>query len=416
MAAMSIYKVLRKTERFGVSFRVCDSNGVGVRSCDQFLAELSLRDCSVYTQRAYAIGLAHFFTWLHSSGVDPDHVTRQAVGNYIGEFGRGTKQGAVSARSAQHPRQPRTINHRLSVLASYFKYCIRRDTEDARGPWKGRINPASGNPLTEELSHGMIGRDLPLRKRQRDGFRRRIPRTLPEILEPAAIQQLIDTAASFRDKAILILMSRTGQRIGDWSAVAGRHGILGMALEDVDRKRRFVTVRLKGARDQHRVPVTDDFWPIYDEYLRTERHAAPDVHAVWIASRKGQGKPLCYASFESALRYIGRKAGISVHPHLFRHTLAQGVLETTGNIKVAQEILGHSHLSTTADLYLRVDQHAMVTALVAAKSSTERAKKQHSWPPVKAAQYVFEYDDETIAELERTIAQASAVEPPRGDS
>jgi hypothetical protein len=57
------------------------------------------------------------------------------------------------------------------VLASYFEYCIRRDTEDGRGPWKGRINPASGNPLTEELSHGMMGRDLPPRKRQRDGFR-----------------------------------------------------------------------------------------------------------------------------------------------------------------------------------------------------------------------------------------------------
>ena len=93
-----------------------------------------------------------------------------------------------------------------------------------------------------------------------------------------------------------------------------------MELEDIDRKRRFITVRLKGARDQHRVPVTDDFWPIYEEYLRTERRAAPDVDAVWIASRKGQGKPLRYASFESALRYIGRKAGISVHPHLFRHT------------------------------------------------------------------------------------------------
>jgi hypothetical protein len=39
----------------------------GVGSCDQFLAELSLRDCSVYTQRAYAIGLAHFFSWLHAS-------------------------------------------------------------------------------------------------------------------------------------------------------------------------------------------------------------------------------------------------------------------------------------------------------------------------------------------------------------
>jgi site-specific recombinase XerD len=425
MAAMSIYNVLRKTERFGESFRICDSKGAGVGSCDQFLTELSLRDCSVYTQRAYAIGLAHFFSWLHVSGGDPDQVTRQIVGSYITEFARSAKQGAVATHSAQKPRQPRTINHRLSVLASYFEHCIRRDTGDGRGPWKGRINPASGNPLTEELRHGMIGRDLPARQRQRNGFRRRIPRTLPKILEPAAIQKLIDSAGSYRDKAILILLSRAGQRIGDWSPVAGRHGILGMELEDVDRKRRLITVRLKGARDQHRVPVTDDFWPIYEQYLRTERQGAPDVHAVWIASRKGQGKPLRYASFESALRYasfesalryLGRKAGISVHPHLFRHTLAQGVLDTTGNIKVAQEILGHSHLSTTADLYLRVDQQAMVTALERAKANTGRAKKHHSWPSAKAAQYVFSYDDETISELERAIAQAAGVDPTGGDS
>ena len=98
MAAMSIYKVLRKAERFGASFRVCDSKDAGVGSCDQFLTELSLRDCSVYTQRAYALGLAHFFSWLHASGGDPDRVTRQIVGSYITEFARGAKQGAVGAR------------------------------------------------------------------------------------------------------------------------------------------------------------------------------------------------------------------------------------------------------------------------------------------------------------------------------
>src|SRR5258708_20600171 len=103
MGGMSTCRVLRRTEPFGVSFRVCDSNGAGIGSCDQFLTELSLRDCSVYTQRAYAIGLAHFFSWLHASGGDPDQVTRQAVGIYITEFARGTKQGAVGARGTQKP-------------------------------------------------------------------------------------------------------------------------------------------------------------------------------------------------------------------------------------------------------------------------------------------------------------------------
>jgi hypothetical protein len=46
--------------------------------------------------------------------------------------------------------------------------------------------------------------------------------------------ELIDTAGSYLDKSILTLLSRAGQCIGDWSPVAGRHGVLGVELEDVD--------------------------------------------------------------------------------------------------------------------------------------------------------------------------------------
>ena len=343
-------------------------------------------------------------------------MTRQIVGSYIAEFARDSRQGAITSDRARKGRQPRTINHRISVLSSYFDYCIRCDTEDGRGPWNGRINPASGNPLAEVPRHGMMGRDLPQHRSHRDGFRRRVPRAIPRCLDPSDIQKLIDTASSWRDKAILTLLSRAGQRIGDWSTLAGRHGVLGMALDDIDRRRRTVIVRLKGARDEHRVPVSDDFWPLLDKYLSAERRAPSGLTALWVAARKGQGKPLTYTTFESSLRYIARKAGVAVHPHLFRHTLAQGVLDTTGNIKVAQEILGHAHLSTTADLYMRVDQHAIVTALAAVKTGSERSRTQRTWPSRKAAQYAFDYDDQTVAELERTIEQASRLEPGEEES
>ena len=406
---MAIYSVQREAEGFPTLYRVCDARGVSVGSCDQFLTELSQRDCSVYTQRAYAIGLAHFFNWLHHAGGDPDHVTRQTLGNYIAEFAQSGRQGAVTSSHTDKARQPRTINHRISVLSSYFDYCIRCDTEDGHGPWNCRVNPASGNPLADVPRHGMMGRDLPQHAPHRDGFRRRAPRVVPPRLDPSEVQKLINTASSWRDKAILTLLSRTGQRIGDWSTIAGRHGILGMTLEDLDRKRHTITVRLKGARDEHRVPVTDDFWPLLDRYLSTERRTSAYASALWIAARKGHGKPLSYATFESSLRYIARKAGVAVHPHLFRHTLAQGVLDTTGNIKVAQEILGHAHLSTTADLYMRVDQHAMVSALAAVKTGAERSVGERTWPSRKEAQYAFDYDDQTITELERTIDQASGL-------
>jgi hypothetical protein len=191
MAAMSIYKVLRKAPRFGPSFRVCDSTDAGVGSCDQFLNELSLRDA--------------------------DQVTRQIVGCYITEFARGAKQGAVATRSAQKPRQPRTINHRLSVLASYFEYCIRGDTEDGRGPGKGRINPASGNPLTEELRHGMIGRDLPVRQKQRDGFR------LPDQRDRSAHGSR-SRPAEYCAIGPAGSISAGGYRVIDWNSSGHRRG------------------------------------------------------------------------------------------------------------------------------------------------------------------------------------------------
>lgn len=139
---MAIYGAQRASEGFSASFRVCDARGVSVGSCDQFLIELDRRDCSAYTQRAYAIGLAHFFNWLDHTGGDPDHVTRQIVGKYISEFARGSRQGAIRSDSVRKARQPRTINHRISVLSSYFDYVIRCDTENVRGPWNGRVNPA----------------------------------------------------------------------------------------------------------------------------------------------------------------------------------------------------------------------------------------------------------------------------------
>lgn len=397
---MPTYLAKRSSDETGAHFGVYDGDGRVVPLCDEFLFQLRLRDCSVYTQRAYALGLAHFFTWLVSNSVEPERVTRQIIGRYIADFGESEPHGAVATRTAAKTRSARTVNHRLSVLASFFDFHIRRDTEDGTGPWCGRMNPASGKLLDRELRHGMMGRDLPPRTRQRDGFRRRVPHEVPKRIEPEDVQRLIDAASSFRDKAILTLLCRTGQRIGDWNESAGRHGILGMSLSDVDRKRGLIVVRLKGARDEHRVPVTDDFWPVYERYLKEERRTAEDCEALWIALRKGRGKPLSYAAFESSLRYIGGKAGVPVHPHLFRHTLAQGVLDLTGNLKVAQEILGHAHISTTADIYTRVDPVSLVTALAAVKSSFNATSDPTVPAPSEERRYVFAYDADTIAELE----------------
>ena len=397
--------------------RVVGPDHTPIKAINDFLSYLEQCARSPYTVRAYARGLAHFVGWLHDAGVDIDAVTRPVIGQYIGAFGRGSTHRASTRRTADRPvtnaplgeraqvhegRQARTVNHRLSVLASYFAFRIRQDDGRGQGVWCRHSNPVS-TPDEGMVHHRLTGRDQPARERRRE-FRRRVSRRLPARLDPLLIERLIATAVSWRDKAILTLLCRTGQRIGDWSNVNGRHGLLGMTLSDVDERHQTITVRLKGARQDHRIPVTDDFWPLFRRYLQTERRTPARTAAAWVAQRRGHGVPLSYGAFESALRALGRKVGATVRAHQFRHTFAQGVMEITGNLQVTQALLGHAHLSTTADLYLTVDPRALVDAVAAVKARTDAARA----PPDQSAdspraRYAFAYDEMTIDELEQAM-------------
>ena len=420
IVAMSIYKV-ETTPGECLPFQVRGPGGTPVPEINEFLAYLSTCGRSAYTLHSYAIGLAHFFGWLRESGKQVDDVTRHVVEQYIAAFSHGQKFRPAVRRvpetspvekdnrikQSDERRRPRTINHRLSVLASYFAFCIHRDQDLGSGAWFQRANPLP-SPVSTEGRHGLPGRDRLPRGRARE-FRRRVPREIHQTLDPVQAEQLIHAAISYRDKSILTLLFRTAQRIGDWNNVAGRHGVLGMVLADVDERRKTITVRLKGDRDEHRVPVTDDFWPLFHRYLREERGATTATSAAWLGLRRGQGKPLTYVAFESSLRYVSRKTGVRVHAHLFRHTLAQAVMETTGNLKVAQELLGHAQLSTTADLYMHVDHGALAEAVTAVKSIFDHAKSQPGGiTPTEQPSgecYAFAYDQTTIEELEKAAAQ-----------
>ena len=367
---------------------------------DGFVAWLAAKGCGSYTQRSYGQGAAHFARWLDERGVELDAIGRATVVEYVADFRRG--DGGGLGRAA------RTVNHRVSVLAALFEYWTQLD----RQRWVGREAPVPGVRSVIEGSHGMPGRDA-VRRGRRAELRARVPRQVPRRVEPEVAVALIKAARSWRDKALLTLLWRSGQRVGDWSEVHGRHGVLGLSLGDLDRRSGSVMVRLKGARDQHRVPVADDFWPLFARYVSEERGLGEPTDAAWVALRKGRGRPLSYATFESQLRALSRRIGVSVTAHMFRHALAQALVDTAG-LKVAQEVLGHAHVSTTAASYAQVDEQAMVRALARVNDLADLAARR-SVPtvaggdrPGSLAGFAFDYDLETARELD---AAASAPGP-----
>jgi hypothetical protein len=86
---------------------------------------------------------------------------------------------------------------------------------------------------------------------------------------------------------------------------------------------------------------------------------------------------------------------------MFRHALAQAVVDVAG-LKVAQEMLGHAHISTTADTYSHVDEQAMVAAVARARDLFDlQAGTGRSGDRRQTAKgYVFPYDASTLEELD----------------
>jgi site-specific recombinase XerD len=341
--------------------------------------------------------LAHFLEWAAARRVRLVHVERVDVAAYVGEFARNEVDGVAAGRAAP------TVNHRVSALGSFFGWLIDRDRLADAGPWLDRVSPVPPGSAAMAGSHGMPGRDAPQRGRSGE-LRRRVAHRLPARAEPAAVAALVGAARSSRDRALLTLLWRCGQRIGDWSEEHGRHGVLGMRLGDLDRVSSTVVVALKGARDEHRVPVSADFWPHFAAYVREERGLGAPEDPAWVALRRGRGRPLGYATFESQLRELGRRAGVRVTAHMFRHALAQALVDTAG-LKVAQEVLGHANVSTTARAYCRVDEAAMVAALSAAHEVLDR----RDTPPATGGSggFMFDYDADTLADLDHAATGAT---------
>lgn len=357
----------------------------------RFLESLAARGRSSYTMRSYALGLAHFLEWFAARAIRLADVGRAELADYVAGFARNEVDGVPVGRAAA------TVNHRVSALASFFGWLIERDGLAGTGAWLGRTSPVPPGSAAMAGGRGMPGCDAPRRGR-RGELRRRVPQRLPARAEPDAVAAVLEAARSARDRALVTLLWRCGQRIGDWSEEHGRHGVLGMRLGDLDRRSSTIVVALKGARDEHRVPVSADFWPLFATYVREERGLGGPEDPAWVALRRGRGRPLSYATFETQLRELGRRAGVRVTAHMFRHALAQAVVDTAG-LKVAQELLGHANVSTTARTYCRVDEAAMVRALEAAREVLDTPAADAA--AGTAGRFVFDYDPETLAELEQ---------------
>ena len=194
------------------------------------------------------------------------------------------------------------------------------------------------------------------------------PRGLPKALSPEAAGQLLDAPAEtppdIRDKAMFEIAYSSGLRLAE---------LVGLDLAHADAIRRDaeVTVTGKGSKTRS-VPVGAKARAAIDAWLEVRALLArPTVPALFVGAR---GERIAPGVVRARLARWAVRAGLPLHlhPHVLRHSFATHLLQSSGDLRAVQEMLGHSSISTT-QVYTHLDFQYLAKAYDAAHP---RAKKK----------------------------------------
>jgi integrase/recombinase XerC len=215
---------------------------------------------------------------------------------------------------------PRSIQRRLSAVRGFYEFLVRERAVPSRNPALEIRAPKTRRRLPETLDADQMGRLL------------EIP---------------LGDALVARDRAIMELLYSSGLRLAE---------LVGLNVGDLDLKDRTVRVVGKGKKERI-VPVGTEALSALTRWLKERTSSATSAETALFLSRDGDR--ISHRAVQARVAYWARRQGVSlrVYPHLFRHSFASHLLESGGDLRGVQELLGHADISTT-QIYTHLDfQH-----------------------------------------------------------
>lgn len=267
----------------------------------------SERRLSPHTRAAYARDLAALAAWC---AAQPLTRWQQLDTQHVRMF---------AARSHAQGLDPRSVRRRLAALRTFFGFLVREGVLK-RNPGLEVRAPKAAKRLPNTLDVDQIGRLLSL--------------------QPA---HTLDV----RDLAIMELFYSSGLRLAELTA---------LGLHDIDLADRTVRVLGKGAKTRI-VPVGSKAVEALRRWLKVRGELAPGSELALFVGRNG--RRVGERNLQLRIARHARAQGLPqhVHPHLFRHSFATHLLESSRDLRGVQELLGHANIGTT-QIYTHLDfQH-----------------------------------------------------------
>jgi integrase/recombinase XerC len=188
---------------------------------------------------------------------------------------------------------------------------------------------------------------------------------LPKALSPDEAGRLMEVEGggrlAARDKAILELFYSSGLRLSE---------LTGLAVRDVNLRDATVQVTGKGSKTRI-VPVGRHAIEALKDWLAHRENVVPPGEAALFVAQSG--KRMSGGAVQQRVKHWARKIGLAgkVHPHVLRHSFASHVLQSSGDLRAVQELLGHASVSTT-QVYTHLDFQHLAKAYDAAHPRAKR--------------------------------------------
>ena len=263
---------------------------------------------------------------------------------------------------------PHTLSNYRRDLDSLGRFCLARkkddplciDEADIR-QWVSAMHRRglAGSSIQRSLSaarsfFNYLGREQRQQRNPAAAVQApRKPRKLPRTLDADQVDRYLafadDSPLALRDRAIAELFYSSGLRLAELVAVN---------IDDIDRNSSLLSVTGKGNKTRT-VPVGAVALTAIDAWLAVRPHTAQDGDSAAALFTSSRGGRISLRNIQARLRLQGRKAGMhqDVHPHMLRHSFASHMLESSGDLRAVQELLGHANISTT-QIYTHLDfQH-----------------------------------------------------------
>ena len=296
---------------------------------ERFLSHLKLeRRMSIHTVEAYRHDLHTLLRFCERRAVP----RWKALNNFqVRAFAAAEHAGGIA---------PRSIQRRLSAARSFYEYLMREGA-------------AKNNPALEVRA---------------PKTKKRLPATLDADQMARLLDFRVDDSLSARDKAMMELFYSSGLRLSE---------LVGLDVAAVDLADRTVRVLGKGGKERivpigrHAIAALKN-WLLERTALIRQKPglSAPHLGPLFVGKA---GRPLSVRAVQLRVATWARRQGLSmhVHPHMFRHSFATHLLESSGDLRGVQELLGHADISTT-QVYTHLDFQHLASVYEAAHPRARR--------------------------------------------